>query len=130
MPTMTKTDYLLLAAALKDARPHVSNIEPAIAMSLVHTGWEKAVKSVTDALARQAPGFDRELFLLNCGASSDPDVMVAAGLAGTGGVSTKVDMRVRCECGWRGRVSELVSITHPDYDKECPACRRRFIKVK
>lgn len=63
---MTRKDYILLAEALKNARP-VSGLPSSPAR---FTQWSDDCESVADALAAQSRGFDRELFLRNCGVQS------------------------------------------------------------
>lgn len=59
---MTRTDYILLADALRGSRPdtHGEN----------YAGWQMAANAIADALENQARGFDRELFLRNCGVTT------------------------------------------------------------
>ena len=68
---MTRKDYELLAAALKESAPdwndehwagYVSGWAEHRAMQ-----WHSTVSSVTDALAGDNPRFDRRLFKLACG---------------------------------------------------------------
>jgi hypothetical protein len=58
---VTRRDYVLIAAALRLARP--THTEPG-------DGWRSAVDAMADALVAANPRFDRELFLANCGVSS------------------------------------------------------------
>ncbi len=58
---MTRKDYETLAAAIKDAP--VFYREGREAKLIV-------AESIADAIAKQAPKFDRALFLRNCGVTS------------------------------------------------------------
>ena len=66
---MRRGDYILLAAALRSSRPNqhfaAENDEAAGAWEQ----WERDVRAVADALERDAPGFDRDQFLVNCGST-------------------------------------------------------------
>lgn len=68
---MNKSEYLLLAEALKSARPGAKGPYPeqweVKAAAWQRLTWEATVEAVADALARQAPAFNRELFLKNAG---------------------------------------------------------------
>lgn len=64
---MTRKDYLLLATALATAKRNSDYAYDQESMVQQH---DCDCKAVADALARQAKGFDRELFLKNCGVQS------------------------------------------------------------
>lgn len=61
---MTRKDYVLLAAALKDAKPL-----PSPCPESCH-GWRLASHAVCEALSRDNPQFDRDRFLRACGVLS------------------------------------------------------------
>lgn len=55
---MTRKDYVMLAAALRAARPPKGSAD--------RFGWARCVQSVGDALAVDNPAFDRPRFIANC----------------------------------------------------------------
>lgn len=59
---MTRKDYILIAAALKEARDTIA--------SEYHLGYKQAAYCLADALARDNPRFDRERFLKAAGVQS------------------------------------------------------------
>lgn len=69
---MTRQDYILLAEALYKASPVHLHVVPAnnIVMQAYHLQHSDCCNNVADALAAQSRGFDRELFLRNCGVQS------------------------------------------------------------
>ncbi len=64
---MTRKDYVLIAEALKNARPdpHGTTIS-----RHRYDGWHVSACALADALANDNPRFDRERFLKACGAES------------------------------------------------------------
>lgn len=60
---MRRGDYIMLAAALRSARP----VRNAIPQWLT---WQATCVAITDALEQQAPGFNRYVFLQNCGVTT------------------------------------------------------------
>jgi len=65
---MTRKDYILIAAALKDA--HALCSHPFAGPVTAEAGCELAAQRVADALARDNPRFDRERFLKAAGVQS------------------------------------------------------------
>ena len=65
---MTKQDYELLAAALRDAYP-VTTTRPADLVPM-QVAWGRCVHELAYALAGQNPRFDRVRFVLACGVSA------------------------------------------------------------
>ncbi len=61
---MTRKDYVLIAEALKKARPTPSDYNSA------HVQFRADVTLIADALANDNPRFDRERFLKACGVQS------------------------------------------------------------
>lgn len=61
---MTRKDYVLLAAALRRARPDSFSEEPA------RVQFVTDCMNIATALANTNPRFDRERFLTACGVSS------------------------------------------------------------
>jgi len=56
---MTRKDYVTLAKYLREVRPD----RPAM-----FAGWYQAAKAIAEAMAAENPhGFDKGLFLRNCG---------------------------------------------------------------
>lgn len=62
---MTRHDYILIAEALKQAR--VNNPLNNGNKAIYNNGCDNCAHRVADTLAAQSRGFDRELFLRNCG---------------------------------------------------------------
>jgi len=66
---MTRKDYVLLATALRNARPgfyhDVTQASPA------QTVWLASAYSVADALTKDNPRFDSDRFLTACGVNED-----------------------------------------------------------
>jgi hypothetical protein len=60
---MRRSDYLLISAALKAAKP-VGDGDRADDW---RTGWQETVITVGEHLQADNPAFDQELFVLNCG---------------------------------------------------------------
>ena len=60
---MTRTEYLLLAEAIKQARYPVNSL----AEHAANSGIERTARSIAGALALRNPYFDPVLFLKNCG---------------------------------------------------------------
>ena len=56
---MKRRDYELIASAIKRARDFSINADK--------PGVDWAARMIADAFAREKPGFDRDLFLTNCG---------------------------------------------------------------
>jgi len=63
---MTRKDYVLIAAALREARSNYSLPNVAI----YHNGIDNAAHRLADALGRDNPRFDRERFLDAAGVQS------------------------------------------------------------
>lgn len=66
---MTRKDYVLLAAALREARVEVTSNE----LYTVFKGWKRAVDALADALAKDNPRFDRDRFLAACDEEEKPE---------------------------------------------------------
>ena len=64
---MTKKDYVLIAAALKDAKRPLCPDWTLNDCLRVDQGWTAAVMHVTSALNAENPRFDRTRFLAACG---------------------------------------------------------------
>ena len=60
---MTRQDYILLAEALSVAGSRADNED-------MDAQWQTDCEAIAGALAAQSRGFDRELFLRNCGVQS------------------------------------------------------------
>jgi hypothetical protein len=69
---MTRKDYVLIAAALKDARPIPKHELYALDHNerLCADTYRNVARSIADALAKDNPRFDRERFLTACGVQS------------------------------------------------------------
>ena len=65
---MTKKDYELLAAALRDAHPITTS--RAADLAPMQVAWGRCVHEIAHALAGQNPRFDRVRFVLACGVQS------------------------------------------------------------
>jgi hypothetical protein len=65
---MTRKDYILIAAALKEAAADILNKECPVQDLL--DGKDYAAEHIADALARDNPRFDRERFLKAAGVQS------------------------------------------------------------
>ena len=65
---MTKQDYELLAAALRDAYP-LTTARPADLVPM-QVQWGVGVHAIAHALAGQNPRFNRVRFVLACGVQS------------------------------------------------------------
>ena len=63
---MTRKDYILLAEALKKAKPDRQHMTHG-ALETATNEWELCVGVVGFALATDNPRFDAELFFQNCG---------------------------------------------------------------
>lgn len=61
---MTRKDYILIAQAIKDAKP--ASVKDDYGNGL-DVGVERAAFRLADALAVDNPRFDRERFLVACG---------------------------------------------------------------
>jgi hypothetical protein len=61
---MTKKDYIRLAAAMLETKPH-GRATPSAAAAL--TQWSYMVRTLADALADDSPRFDRQRFQIACG---------------------------------------------------------------
>ena len=68
---MTRKDYVLIAAALTQAKLDILGKEPPEAHSDLLDGRDYAVEHIADALARDNPRFDRERFLKAAGYSHE-----------------------------------------------------------
>lgn len=68
---MTRQDYILIAKALRRSNPSTIKepINNTIAVSYM-LQYRHSCTEVANALAAQSRGFDRELFLRNCGVQS------------------------------------------------------------
>jgi hypothetical protein len=66
---MTRKDFVLIAAALKDSRP-VSPMWPASAREAANEVIDRASVRFCNELAATNPRFDRERFLKACGVQS------------------------------------------------------------
>lgn len=64
---MTRKDYILIAAGLKEARSSYAAM-PNVAV--YHNGIDNAATRICDALARDNARFDRARFLAACGVQS------------------------------------------------------------
>jgi hypothetical protein len=68
---MTRRDYILIAAAIKEAQHAIYGKEPTEAHGPLMDGAAYAAEYIADAIARDNPrGFDRALFLKNAGVQS------------------------------------------------------------
>lgn len=65
---MTRKDYIVIAAALKETRSQICQKEPDTEELL--DGVSCASEYIADALSRDNPRFDRERFLKACGVQS------------------------------------------------------------
>lgn len=63
---MTRKDYELIAAAIKEAKPLLPPVAD-YAETTRQLGWQTTAHAVAEALARDNPRFDRERFLAACG---------------------------------------------------------------
>lgn len=69
---MTKTEFERLAAAIRQAKPLRSPAretahDARLAYMVRVEAWQETALFIADWLVRDKPGFDRELFLTNCG---------------------------------------------------------------
>jgi hypothetical protein len=67
---MTKKDYEAMAAAVRDARARIINVEDASQIDAMLDGTAYAMEHIADVLARDNPRFDRARFLTACGVAS------------------------------------------------------------
>jgi len=63
---MTKKDYVLLAQALRNAKPATLHTVTTHADRLAHTAWLAAACGVADALTADNARFDSDRFLRAC----------------------------------------------------------------
>lgn len=68
---MTKTEFERLATAIRQAKPVLPPTRQTVPARLSYMdkrdAWQETVMFIADWLVRDKPGFDRELFLTNCG---------------------------------------------------------------
>jgi hypothetical protein len=73
---VTRRDYVLIADALRNAKPATLHTVVRHSDHIAHTAWLASCYGIAHAIRRTNPKFDADRFLLACGVLTHSDVIM------------------------------------------------------